>query len=129
VAEPLQGLDALVVDLQDAGARLFTNSALVVLALDAAAGAGIDVILLDRPNPLGGERVEGPEAKNSGVSATRLTGVAPGPLVLGLTLGDLLGTPDVRAALLCGDQVAAIVAADGAAIEAFKRERAKALLY
>lgn len=92
----LEGLDVLVFDLQDAGARLFTNSALLILAMDAAAAAGIEIVVLDRPNPLGGERVEGPEAKGSGPRATRLTGVAPGPLVPGVTLGELAQIANAR---------------------------------
>jgi uncharacterized protein YbbC (DUF1343 family) len=94
----LQGIEVLVFDLQDAGARLFTNSALLILALDAAAGAGIEIVVLDRPNPLGGERVEGPEAKGAGPQATRLTGVAPGPLVPGVTLGELAQFANARRA-------------------------------
>ena len=59
-AEDLAGLDALVFDLQDAGVRFYTYMSTMMLAMDAAAEAGIDFVVLDRPNPLGGERVEGP---------------------------------------------------------------------
>ena len=59
-AEDLAGLDVLVFDLQDAGVRFYTYMSTMMLAMDAAAGAGIDFVVLDRPNPLGGERVEGP---------------------------------------------------------------------
>ena len=60
-AEDLRGLDALVVDLQDAGVRFYTYASTMLLCLEAAAEAGLEVVVLDRPNPLGGERVEGPE--------------------------------------------------------------------
>ena len=59
-ASDLAGLDALVVDLQDAGVRFYTYSSTMLLCLEAAAEAGIELVVLDRPNPLGGERVEGP---------------------------------------------------------------------
>ena len=60
-AEDLRGLDVLVVDLQDAGVRFYTYASTMLLCLEAAAEAGLEVVVLDRPNPLGGERVEGPE--------------------------------------------------------------------
>ncbi|HEX2450519.1 MAG TPA: DUF1343 domain-containing protein [Gemmatimonadales bacterium] len=52
--EMLQGLDLLLVDLQDAGARYYTYLATTVEVMRAAAGAGIAVLVLDRPNPIGG---------------------------------------------------------------------------
>jgi uncharacterized protein YbbC (DUF1343 family) len=95
-ADDLKGLDVLVFDLQDAGTRLFTNSGLLVLAIDAAAAAGVELVVLDRPNPLGGERVEGPAVAGSGPKAARLTHVAPGPLVPGVTLGELAQIANAR---------------------------------
>src|SRR3954468_1322356 len=62
-AADLRGLDALVFDLQDAGVRFYTYESTMILALRAAARAGVDFAVLDRPNPLGGERVEGPVAE------------------------------------------------------------------
>jgi uncharacterized protein YbbC (DUF1343 family) len=56
----LAGLDALVFDVQDVGARYYTYQATMMLCLEAAAAAGIAFVVLDRPNPLGGLRVEGP---------------------------------------------------------------------
>ena len=85
--EDLAGLDVLVIDLQDAGARFFTYSSTLLLALEAAAEAGLEVIVLDRPNPLGGERVEGP-LRADGVPFSMVSR-APGPLVHGLTLGEM----------------------------------------
>jgi uncharacterized protein YbbC (DUF1343 family) len=97
-ASDLQGLDALVFDLQDAGARPFTVTGLMVLALDAAAAAGIDFVVLDRPNPLGGEHVEGPAADGWGPRQTSLTSVAPGPLVPAVTIGELARIANARRA-------------------------------
>jgi len=54
-----EGLDLLLVDLQDAGSRYYTYAATGVWAVMAALEAGLEVWLLDRPNPLGGERIEG----------------------------------------------------------------------
>src|SRR5438105_2308654 len=64
-AEMLKGLDALVYDLQDTGCRSYTFIATMGLAMEACAEAGIEFIVLDRPNPLGGERVEGPLLKEA----------------------------------------------------------------
>jgi uncharacterized protein YbbC (DUF1343 family) len=86
-AEDLRGLDALVVDLQDAGVRFCTYASTMLLCLEAAAEAGLEVVVLDRPNPLGGERVEGPERDPA--MPFSLVSRAPGPLVHGLTLGEM----------------------------------------
>ena len=53
------GLDLLLVDLQDVGSRYYTYAATAVWAAEAALAAGCEVWVLDRPNPLGGEVVEG----------------------------------------------------------------------
>jgi uncharacterized protein YbbC (DUF1343 family) len=86
-AEDLRGLDALVIDLQDAGVRFYTYASTMLLCLEAAAEAGLEVVVLDRPNPLGGERVEGPERDPA--MPESLVSKAPGPLVHGLTLGEM----------------------------------------
>jgi uncharacterized protein YbbC (DUF1343 family) len=57
--EWLGGLDAFVIDLQDVGCRVYTYIWTVSHCLEACAEAGVPVIVLDRPNPLGGEAVEG----------------------------------------------------------------------
>jgi uncharacterized protein YbbC (DUF1343 family) len=80
------GLDLLVIDLQDVGARYYTYAATAIWAAEAALAAGSEIWVLDRPNPLGGETVEGdlPRAGyESFVSAFRL------PVRHGLTLGEL----------------------------------------
>jgi uncharacterized protein YbbC (DUF1343 family)/CubicO group peptidase (beta-lactamase class C family) len=85
----LAGLDALVFDLQDAGVRFYTYSSTLILALEAAAEAGLEFVVLDRPNPLGGERVEGPLSAPRDVVPSSFLNLAPGPLVHGLTLGEM----------------------------------------
>jgi uncharacterized protein YbbC (DUF1343 family) len=81
------GLDLLLVDLQDIGARYYTYAATAVWAAEAALAAGCEVWVLDRPNPLGGTAIEGnlPSAGyESFVGAFRL------PVRHGLTLGELM---------------------------------------
>lgn len=85
----LDGLDALVVDLQDAGVRFYTYAGTLLLCLEAAADAGIALVVLDRPNPLGGERVEGPWSDPRAIAGASLMNLTPGTLVHGLTLGEL----------------------------------------
>ncbi len=83
----LKELDALVYDLQDTGCRSYTFVSTMGDAMDACGEAGIEFIVLDRPNPLGGERIEGPllagEKFRSGVSRWDV------PYVYGLTCGEL----------------------------------------
>jgi uncharacterized protein YbbC (DUF1343 family) len=97
-AADLAGLDALVFDLQDAGVRFYTYSSTLILALEAAAEAGIDLVVLDRPNPLGGERVEGPPSAPRDRVPASLVNLAPGPLVHGLTLGEMARFVNARLA-------------------------------
>lgn len=80
-------LDLLLIDLQDVGSRYYTFAATAVWAAEAALAAGCEVWVLDRPNPLGGERVEGDlplPGHESFVGAFRL------PVRHGLTLGELM---------------------------------------
>jgi uncharacterized protein YbbC (DUF1343 family) len=56
----LAGLDALVFDVQDVGARYYTYQATMMLCMEAAASARLRFVVLDRPNPIGGREVEGP---------------------------------------------------------------------
>jgi len=85
----LAGLDALVVDLQDAGVRFYTYVSTLLLCLEAAADAGLELVVLDRPNPLGGERIEGPVSDPRELVPSSLVNLAPGPLVHGLTPGEM----------------------------------------
>ncbi|HEV2708711.1 MAG TPA: sodium/solute symporter [Edaphobacter sp.] len=84
--EDLSKLDAVVIDLQDAGVRFYTYETVVGYFLEAAAKAHIEVILLDRPNPIGGELVQGP-VSDAGLES--YTDYMPLPVRHGLTLGEL----------------------------------------
>jgi len=96
-AEDLRGLDALVVDLQDAGVRFYTYSSTLLLCLEAAAETGVELVVLDRPNPIGGELMEGPPADPTRVPPS-LVSRAPGPLIHGLTFGELARFANARRA-------------------------------
>lgn len=85
----LEDLDALVFDLQGAGVRFYTYVSTLILAVEAAAEAGIEMVVLDRPNPLGGRRVEGPVAAPRNVVPASFVNMAPGPLVHGMTMGEM----------------------------------------
>lgn len=85
-AEMLRGLDWLVVDLQDVGTRVYTFVWTVQQCLMACAAAGIRVVVLDRPNPLGGRIAEGPLLAAGYES---FVGGATIPLRHGLTIGEL----------------------------------------
>lgn len=84
--DQLQGLDALVVDLQDVGSRYYTFVWTCALALIAAARAGVRTIVLDRPNPLGLTRVEGAPQRPGHRSFVGLYDVA---VRHGLTIGEI----------------------------------------
>lgn len=82
----LAGLDALLIDLQDVGARFYTYIWTMQLCLEACAAAGVKAVVLDRPNPLGGLAVEGPLLEKGFES---FIGRAPIPARHGLTIGEL----------------------------------------
>ena len=69
----LAGIDTLVVDLQDIGARFYTYPATIGYVLEEAAKRKIAVVVLDRPNPIGGFDVEGPLARMRRRSASTAT--------------------------------------------------------
>jgi len=84
--EMLKDVDVLVYDLQDTGCRSYTFIATMGMAMEACGEAGVEFVVLDRPNPLGGLRVEGlpvEEKFRSGVSEW------PVPYVYGMTCGEL----------------------------------------
>ena len=104
--EQLAGLDVLVFDLQDVGARPYTYLATMGLAMQAAARAGVPFVVLDRPNPLGGAGTGGAGAGGAGAGGggsggagvegwvldpafASFVGRYPVPLVHGLTAGEL----------------------------------------
>jgi uncharacterized protein YbbC (DUF1343 family) len=83
----LQGLDAVVIDLQDIGVRSYTFSVVMRYTMDACFQYGVEVIVLDRPNPLGGLKVDGPPLDPEHLSGI---GAFPRmPYVHGLTLGEI----------------------------------------
>ncbi len=85
-ADMLRGLDCLVCDIQDIGVRYYTFAWTVTHLLEAAGEHGVRVLILDRPNPLGGEQVVGPLLEPGLAS---FVGRVPVPVVHGLTLGEL----------------------------------------
>jgi len=84
--EQLAGLDALVIDLQDVGSRYYTFQATMLLCLEAASRHKLLTVVLDRPNPLGGEGVEGP-ALAAGYES--FVGLHPIATRHGMTMGEL----------------------------------------
>ena len=82
----LKGIDTLVFDMQDIGCRSYTYVSTMGKCMQAAAEAGIEFIVLDRPNPLGGNRVEGPGMEAQWIS---FIGQFPVPYVHGMTTGEL----------------------------------------
>ncbi len=82
----LKTLDAVVFDIQDAGARFYTYPATLGYLLEAAAQANIEVIVLDRPNPINGSFVQGPMSQTEFAS---FTNYHPIPIRHGMTLGEL----------------------------------------
>ncbi|NLP11876.1 DUF1343 domain-containing protein [bacterium] len=84
--EMLRGLDVLVFDMQDVGARFYTYISTLFLAMEAAAESRVDFMVLDRPNPIGGAIVEGPVLKKAFLS---FVGIQPIALRHGMTIGEL----------------------------------------
>lgn len=85
-ADMLAGLDVLVFDLQDVGVRAYTYISTMGLVLQAAAEADLPVLVLDRPNPLGGRYLDGPLLE---AAQTSFVGQYPIPSAHGLTTGEL----------------------------------------
>jgi uncharacterized protein YbbC (DUF1343 family) len=84
--EMLKGLDALVFDIQDAGARFYTYITTLGYAMEAAAKRGIPIYVLDRPNPITANAVQGPLLEPG---RTSFTGYYPMPVRYGMTVGEL----------------------------------------
>lgn len=85
-SEMLEGVDVIVYDIQDVGVRSYTFISTLGLVMEACAAKGIEVMVLDRPNPLGGNKIEGNYVEqpfNSFVSQYKI------PYVYGLTVGEL----------------------------------------
>lgn len=84
--EMLEGIDLLLFDMQDVGARYYTYHATMGLVIEAAADAGVPVWILDRPNPLGGNYVSGWIREDE---LSSFVGPYPIPVAHGMTLGEL----------------------------------------
>ncbi len=82
----LKKMDAVVLDIQDAGARFYTYEATLGYFLEAAAKAGIEIIVLDRPDPITGSLVQGPLPDPGRESFVNYAGL---PVRHGMTLGEL----------------------------------------
>lgn len=87
-AAMLQGVDAIVYDIQDNGCRSFTFVSTMAKAMEAAAEHGLEFVVLDRPNPLGGNRVEGGMVDADCRSFVSEINV---PYIYGFTPGELAG--------------------------------------
>lgn len=82
----LREVEALVVDLQDGGVRFYTYLATLAYVMQAAAEAGVPVVVLDRPTPIGGHKVEGPVLDPAYAS---FVGPYPIPIRYGMTFGEV----------------------------------------
>ena len=86
-AAMLEGLDAIVIDLQDIGARFYTYTTTTAYVMEEAAKRKLPVFVLDRPNPVNGWQVEGPALDKD---STGFTGYFPAmPIRHGMTLGEM----------------------------------------
>jgi uncharacterized protein YbbC (DUF1343 family)/CubicO group peptidase (beta-lactamase class C family) len=85
-ADVMKNLDAVVIDIQDAGARFYTYETTLGYFLEAAAAAGVEVIVLDRPDPITGSFVQGPVADAGHESFTNYWTL---PVRHGMTTGEL----------------------------------------
>jgi uncharacterized protein YbbC (DUF1343 family) len=94
----LAGLDALVFDVQDAGVRFYTYITTMGYTMEAAAAHHLAYYVLDRPDPLGGERIEGPMLDRE---RTNFTGYFPMPVRMGMTLGEMAKMFNVEKKIGC----------------------------
>lgn len=110
-SEHLGAIDLLLIDLADIGTRFYTFIWTAVLAVRAAAKAGVPVILLDRPNPISGARrlVEGRSPKPGFLS---FVGLEPIPVRHSLTIGEIVALFAKRSGVSLGDALS-IVTVEG----------------
>ena len=99
----LQGIDALVFDVQDAGVRFYTYTTTMAYCMEEAAKHKIAFYVLDRPNPVGGNIVEGPMLD---ADKTSFTAYFPLPVRYGLTIGELAQFFNAENHIHCDLQVA-----------------------
>ena len=90
-AGSLTGIDTLVIDLQDVGARFYTYQLAMGYAMEEAAKRKVAVVVLDRPNPINGWQIEGPLSREPGAGESPNTFIAylPMPVRHGMTIGEL----------------------------------------
>ena len=103
-AEQLAGLDTLVFDIQDIGCRFYTYLSTLGHVLEAASEHGLRVVVLDRPNPIGGLAAEGPLADGDGLS---FVAYHPVPVRHGLTVGEMARLLHSEKALACPLEIVA----------------------
>ncbi|MEO5928736.1 MAG: DUF1343 domain-containing protein [Candidatus Kapaibacterium sp.] len=82
----LKNVDVMVYDIQDIGVRSYTFISTMIKVMEGCADAGIPVVILDRPNPIGGDVIDGPVLDSAFRS---FVGIVPVPYVYGLTAGEL----------------------------------------
>ncbi|MEK7234322.1 MAG: DUF1343 domain-containing protein [Elusimicrobiota bacterium] len=87
--EQIQSLDVLVFDIQDIGARFYTYLATMAMALEETKTSGVDFIVLDRPNPIRGDIVEGPILSDPTLRSITATAYFQVPIRHGLTSGEM----------------------------------------
>ena len=109
-AEMLADVDVLVIDLQDVGTRIYTYIYTMANCMRAARRHGIGVIVCDRPNPIGGQQIEGPSLRKGFES---FVGQFPIPMRHGLTIGE--------AARLFNDEFGVNAAVDVIPMEGWRR--------
>src|SRR5262249_3772877 len=97
-AADLAEIDVLVFDVQDVGARYYTYAATMALCMRAARTAGVRVVVLDRPNPIGGVQVEG---GGLGPGLENFCALYPVPQRQGLTVGELARLYNVAFGIGC----------------------------
>src|SRR5262245_39051552 len=85
-AAMFEGIDTMVIDLQDIGARFYTYMTTTAYVMEEAAKNKVAVVVLDRPNPIGGYQIEGPTLDKAALS---FVGYYPMPIRHGMTLGEL----------------------------------------
>src|SRR4029079_13511095 len=86
-AAMLDGLDTIVIDLQDVGVRFYTYMTTMAYVMEEAAKRNVRVVVLDRPNPINGFQVEGPSLDKGALSFIGY--FAPMPIRHGMTMGEL----------------------------------------
>lgn len=92
-AQMLSSIDILLFDLQDIGSRSYTYISTMILAMEACGENGKEFMVLDRPNPLGGLRIQGPPLEQRWVS---FVGQVPVPYVHGMTAGEIAQMANAR---------------------------------